>query len=63
MSTTAQEIGDAAVLGSIREGLAELTAPQRELFDRIYPAATLGDKLHEAHDLIQRTLAKNRAGR
>jgi hypothetical protein len=53
--TTALEIQENALRNAVADGLAELTAPQRALFHRIYGENVVAKDLVAAHDLVDRT--------
>lgn len=64
--TTPAEIAKSALRAELEQRLSECTERQQDMFRRIYTReiSLLNEKeLKSAIDLVNRTLAKNRAGR
>lgn len=59
---TAQQVADDAVREATTALLSHCTDKQRALFDKIYPGGPSVEKLHNAYDLVRRTVNKNRTG-
>lgn len=54
---------ESAVRAILQKKLEQCTAPQQELFGRLYPGGVPVSKLGNAIDLCERTIKKNEAGR